>query len=355
MATSVGLGRDVPNPEVPNLELVRPRRVTIVDVAQAAGVSVASASKVMRGTRGVSEEMRSKVRHAVDELGYRPHRMAQGLRGPLKTIGVLLPGIDNPFFSLLLNGAVEVLAERGYEIFISPAGSTAASHHACMESLIDHHMGGLLLVAPRGASSRLEEIAQQIPVVVLGRHGPNQHFDTVAGDDMLGARLVVDHLVNQGHARIGFFASANDDDANLPEHRRLEGYQQAMAAHGLAENIDVLATEWSYEGGTAVAKALFGRGTLPTAILAGPDVTAIGFLNEVWRRNIRVPEDLAVVGYDNSPMSALPPISLSSVDQSGVEMGRIAAQLLLERIEGRTEARHEILPVTLRPRRTSTR
>jgi LacI family transcriptional regulator len=331
----------------------RLRRVTIVDVAHAAGVSVASASKVVRGTEGVSEEMRDKVKRAVGELGYRPHRMAQGLRGALKTIGVLLPGIDSPFFSALIAGAVEVLSESGYEIFISPAGRTAESHYTGMESLIDHRMGGLFLVAPRGDSHRIEEIAQQIPVVVIGRHGPNEHFDAVAGDDALGAKLIVDHLVASGHRQITFFASANDDANDLPEHMRLGGYLTAMKSHELGEAIDVLPTEWSYEGGAVAARELLAREQLPSAVIAGPDVTAMGFLGEAWQHGIHVPEDLAVVGYDNTPMSAWSPISLTSVDQSAREMGRIGAQMLLERIEGRAESRNETLAVTLLPRHTS--
>jgi LacI family transcriptional regulator len=336
-----------------NGENPNPHRVTIVDVAHLAGVSVASASKVVRGTSGVSEEMRVKVNNAVAKLGYRPHRMAQGLRGPLKTIGVLLSGIDSPFFATLMNGAAEVLAQSGYEIFISPAGLTAESHYTAMESLIDHRMGGLLLVAPLGATSRLEGIASQIPTVVIGRHGENARYDTIAGDDALGTQLVVQHLVDSGHRRITFFASQNDDASDLPQHVRLQGYRTAMAAHGLHSAIDVVLTEWSFEGGVAASERLLSRDQLPDAVIAGPDVTALGFLGEAWARGIRTPDDLAVVGYDNIPMSAWPPIALTSVDQSGFEMGRIAAQMLLERIEGRAEFRHETLPVSLVPRRTS--
>jgi LacI family transcriptional regulator len=335
-------------------ETLNGHRVTIVDVARLAGVSVASASKVVRGTSGVSEEMRGKVNNAVAKLGYRPHRMAQGLRGPLKTIGVLLPGgIDSPFFAALSNGAVQVLSQSGYEVFISPAGLTAKSHYTAMESLIDHRMGGLLLVAPLGATSRLEEIASQIPIVVIGRHGENARYDTIAGDDALGTQLIVQHLVDSGHHRITFFASQDEGASDLPQHVRLQGYRTAMAAHGLHNAIDVVTTEWSYEGGAAAAKLLLSRDELPDAVIAGPDVTALGFLGEAWARGIRTPDDLAVVGYDNIPMSAWPPLSLTTVDQSGFEMGRIAAQMLLERIEGRAEVRHETLPVSLVPRRTS--
>ena len=333
----------------------KPRRVTIVDVARAAEVSVASASKVMRDAPRTSEAMRRRVLAKVQELGYRPHRLAQGLRGPLKTIGMLLPDVSNPYFGLLLQGASEVFADAGYEIFISPAGAQAATHLSVMESLIDHLMAGLLLVAPRGTPETLERIAAQVPVVVLGRHGPGRTYDTVAGDDAAGARLVVDHLVEQGHSRITYLANIVDEGPELLETARLDGYVGAMRRHGLEEHIDIVQGEWTDAGGRRLAAELLSRTERPTAVFAGADVAAIGLLGEFWEHGIAIPDDIAVVGYDNSQMSQLRPISLSSVDQSGLEAGRIAARLLLERIEGRTTTKDELLAPSLIVRRTSDR
>lgn len=328
------------------------RRPTIVDVARAAGVSVASASKVTRGAYGVSEQMRSKVMAAVAELQYRPHRLAQAMRGPIKTVGVLLPDIDNPFFALLLRGAADVLEALGYEVFLSWVGETESHHFAAMEALIDHQMDGLLLFAPRGASERLEQIARQVPVVVVGRHEQAGGFDTVSGDDRLGARLVVDHLVEQGHTHIAFIGQSSDD-AGSPESVRLDGYREAMDAHGLGHKVDVLMSGWTVEGGRAAARELLNRSELPTAVHAGADITALSLLSELWHADVPVPERIAVVGYDDSPTAALPPVSLTSVDQAGREMGRTAARFLLERIAGRREARHELLKPSLIVRRTS--
>lgn len=331
----------------------KPRRVTIVDVARAAEVSVASASKVMRNAPGASDEMRGRVLAKVKELGYRPHRLAQGLRSPLKTIGMLLPDIENPYVGLVVRGAKEVLAASGYEIFLSAAGITADAHRSGMESLVDHLMAGLLLLAPRGASEELEAVAAQVPVVVIGRHGPGRGYDTVAGDDAVGATAVVDHLVTQGHSRIAYLANTTDGDPRLLENVRLAGYRSAMIRHGLADRIDIVNGEWTELGGRAATAHFVDRAVRPTAIFAGADAPAIGLLGELWDRGISVPNDIAVVGYDNSRISALKPISLTSVDQSGHEVGRIAARLLLERLEGRKAPRDVLLIPSLVVRATS--
>ncbi len=330
----------------------RARRSTIVDVARAAGVSIASASKVVRGAGG-SPEMYEKVTRAVSELGYRPHRLAQGLRGPIKTIGVLLTDLENPFFNLLINGASEVFEDAGFELFLSPAGTDEASHRAVMESLIDHSMVALLLIAPRGSNADLDSFAREVPIVMLGRHGRGDALDSVSSDDRAGSRLVVDHLADQGHERIAFLANTSGPEPDLPENVRLAGYREAMIARGLDPDRDVVPADWSLEGGRAGGQLLLADRDRPSAVHGGADVAALGVLTEMWDRGLRAPDDLAVVGYDDSPTARLAPVSLSSVDQSGFEMGRRGATLLLERLDGRTTSMHEMTTPALMVRSTS--
>jgi len=331
----------------------RQRRVTIVDVAAAAEVSVASASKVVRDAPGTSPEMRRRVLEKVEELGYRPHRLAQALRAPLKTIGVLVTDIENPFFTMVLKGAAEVFDAVGYDLFVSPAGLTVEAHEKAMESFVDHRMAGLLAIAPRGTDESLDNISTQVPTVVLGRHGTTTSFDTVAGNDARGAQLIVDHLVGEGHERIAFVANVGDDNPLLPENQRLSGYRAAMTAHGL--EADIVYAPWTYDGGATAARSILDRATMPTAVATGTDVVGIRMLSELWDRGLRVPEDIALVGYDNSPAASFAPISLSSVDQHAFEMGRTAARLLLDRINGRTDSRHPVLVPALVVRKSSTR
>lgn len=317
------------------------RRPTIRDVAAHAGVSTASASLVLRKAPGVSDETRQRVEDAMKELGYRPMASARGMRGKTFTLGVLVSDIQNPFFGMLLEGVAAAVADTGYEPLVGPAGSTRQTQSRMLEAMRDRQMDGLVLIAPHLREDDLDDVARQIPTVAVGRHGPADLFDTVAGDDARGSGLIVDHLVERGHRRITYVTHSgpDPDDDRRPEHVRERGYVEAMRAHGLDEFIDVVPAEWSLEGGRRAGALLRGRSEPPTAVHAGADIAAFGLMTELWRGDARRP---ALVGYDNTPTAALPTVGLSSVDQAGFEMGRRAAELLLERLDGRTEPRHVV-------------
>lgn len=331
------------------------RRVTIVDVARHAGVSTASASKVLRNAYGVSEAMRARVQTSMDELGYRPHGPARGMRGKTYTVGVVLSDIDNPFFSLVTDGLSSVIRPRSYELFVSPSGFEVKNQRAVIEAMIDHQMDGLVLIAPLLTVSELEQVATDIPLVVVGHHSASDRFDTVAGDDELGAELVVDHLVGLGHRRIGFVMHApGRSDETRPEAARLRGFERAMDKHGLGAESVVIDAAWSFDGGRRAAPMIDALPHRPTAVHAGADVVAFGMMNELWAGGRSVPEAYSLAGYDNSRTASLGPIRLTTVDQSGHEMGERVGHLLLERLEGRGEARHELLTPTLVVRDTTT-
>lgn len=331
----------------------RARRVTIVDVAHHAGVSVASASKVLREAPGVSESMRRRVRTSMATLEYRPHRPARGMRGNTYTVGMMVSDIENPFFSLLLSGITGVLEKHGYEILLAPGGVTAATQRAMTDAIVDHQMDGVILVSPRASGAELDRLASKIPIVLVGRGSESDMLDSVSGDDELGARLVVDHFVGLGHERIAFLTHHNSaDEPAFPETRRAHGYLSAMADHGLRGQ--VIPGAWSLEGGRAAARLLSTLSPRPTAVHAGADIAAFGMISELWTQR-HVPGDgVALAGYDNSPMSSIGPISLTTIEQSGVEMGARAAQLLLERITGSQTSRHELMTPTLIVRSSST-
>lgn len=325
----------------------RKRRVTIVDVAKHAGVSTASVSKVLRNAYGASESMRERVQAAMDDLGYRPYGPARGMRGRTYTIGVVVSDIENPFFSLITDGLSRVIRPQSYEVFLSPGGFTAKSHKSVIEAMIDHQMDGLVLVAPRLTNAELEQVARDIPLMVVGHHSISEQFDSVAGDDELGAALVVDHLVAQGHRRIAFVMHTDGrSDDTRPESHRLRGFEQAMARHGLTDTATVIEGQWSYEGGRQAAHQVDELIDQPTAVHAGADIVALGMMSELWNQGRSVPGAYALAGYDNSRTASMGPIRLTTVDQSGVEMGERVGSLLLERLDGRDGARHE----TLEPR-----
>lgn len=318
--------------------MTAPRRVTIADVAERASVSTAAVSKVLRRAYGVSPAMDERVRRAIAELGYRPHTAARGMRGQTYTIGMMLPDIRNPFFHEILEGLSKQLDGTDYQVLIGPGGSEAGSQAHIMNSMVDRRMDGLILVAPLGHRRDLEETAKTVPMVVIGRHDRSSDYDAVVDDDLMGAALVVDHLVELGHRRIAHIehkVSGRNHPTTLPQSVRAQGYRQAMARHDLESEIDIVPSTYSEEGGYLAARELLGRAVRPTAIFAGADVAAIGVFNAVYEAGLRVPEDVSIAGYDNTSFAALGPISLTSVDQDGHAIGTNAARLVLERIESK--------------------
>jgi LacI family transcriptional regulator len=331
------------------------RRATIQDVARTAGVSVSAVSKVVRDAYGVSPDMRTRVTAAIDELGYRPHTGARAMRGRSYTVGIVLTEFASPYLPEVAQGAANELESTNFQSILIAAGVKAGGQQRAAEALIDRQVDGLVLIAPWSSNEWLEELGSSMPVVAVGRHGPSNAYDTVSGDDVEGARLVVDHLVGLGHRRIVLTsqpAGGLERPFVLSHTARQDGYEAAMRRHGLEP--DVIVTAYSEQGGYEAARQAFDRRNPPTAIFAGADIAALGVLRAAEERGIRIPEDVSVAGYDNIYMSTIGRVSLTTVDQAGPLTGSISARLLLQRInDGRTQPIHYILPPRLEARSTT--
>ncbi|GAA1656099.1 LacI family DNA-binding transcriptional regulator [Actinoplanes couchii] len=334
-----------------------PRRVTIVDVARHAQVSTTAVSKVLRNAYGASPAMRLKVQQAIDDLGYRPNAAARGLRGQTYTIGVMLPELRNLFFADILDGITAQLGDSVYQVLLAPGCNGEKAEARVIDAMVDRSMDGLILIAPVSAKARLTEVARHTPTVVVGRHGSSTAYDTVTDDDIAGAALVVDHLVGLGHRRIAHIEHHETDRvrlAEMPNTQRANGYRQAMTAHGLEAEIDVASTSYTQAGGYLGAQQLLARPNPPTAIFAGADVVALGAMEAIAEAGLTIPGDISLAGYDNSALAAFGPISLTSVDQDGRQMGADAARLLVDRIGQRDRRTAQItLSPTLVTRRTT--
>src|SRR3954471_11707313 len=153
------------------------RRVTIVDVARHAGVSTTAVSKVLRNAYGTSPAMQTRVRAAIDQLGYRPSAAARGLRGRTYTIGVLIPDVRNPFFAEILDGVAEHLDGTEYQLLMAASCDDEASEARVTDAMIDRTMDGIILIAPVSSRARLNHVAQTVPTVIIGRHGSSPHYD----------------------------------------------------------------------------------------------------------------------------------------------------------------------------------
>ncbi|MEW2289909.1 LacI family DNA-binding transcriptional regulator [Streptomyces sp. NPDC047841] len=325
--------------------------MTITDVARHAGVSVAAVSKVLRNAYGVSPAMREKVQAAIAELGYRPHAAARGLRGRTYTIGVLLDNVRNAFFADILDGIRDELRDSEYTVLIGAAGFDPEEQAKTVRSLVDRQMDGLILIAPGTARDEVLATAASTPTVVIGHHDTADTHDSVVDADDIGAGLVVDHLVGLGHRDIALVSAQGTTKANRwkrpPETVLTEGYLAAMETHGLAGHTRVHHAAYSDEGGFKAGMSLLTAERPPTAVMTGADVAALGIYRAAHELGLRIPDDLSLVGYNNTALAALAPVQLTSVDQAGHTMGATAARMLIERVEGR---RDRAMRTTMTPR-----
>ncbi len=317
------------------------KSATIEDVARSAGVSRAAVSKVIRNAYGVSPEMYAKVQAAIDELGYRPRVAARSMRGASYTLGVEIPSILNQFFPKVINGASEELSGSEYQLIIAPAVPGDVGFKA-IQRLADRQVDGIITVT-KVSSEWLESMARKLPLVAVGTHYKSENFDTILGDDLLGAELAVRHLFDLGHRRIVHITleeARDPSNAAAPHAVRQVGYERTIRELGLTP--EIIWVESDVAAAEAVARELLASADQPVGIFVAHDELALGVLTATADLGLTAAQ-ASVVGYDDIEVAAHPLMSLTSINQSGNQMGAIAVRLLLERIAGRTEPVHEVI------------
>jgi len=320
-------------------------QATILDVAARAGVSKSLVSLVMHDSPSVSEEKRRAVLAAAAALDYRPNAMARSLvQRRTRVLGVMLSDLHNPFFADLLDAVAARAGERGYKAMLNTGNRAPTGEAAAIETLLELRSDGLILAAPRLDAARITEAARSVPVVLVARTIAGARLDCVTNDDPAGAALAVDHLVGLGHRQIAHIDGGTGAGA-LP---RRQGFLRTMRRHRLGTQARTVRGDYTEEGGAKGVVALLARGPRPTAIFAANDLSAIGALDALTRRGLRVPEDISLVGYDNTSLAALRHIDLTTIDQPRAAMGSTAVDLLLERLERRrTAPRRVVMPPAL--------
>ena len=324
---------------------------TMRQVAERAGVSTALVSLVMRDEPNVSDHRRALVLQAADDLGYRPNVLARNLASRrTRTIGVVLNDLHNPFFAEIVDGLQHAAGVGGYRVLIGNGQHSKAGEQEAVETFLQFRVDGLVMAGPTVAVSAMERAASSAAVVVVGRKTRSTKLDTVNSDDVLGARLAVDHLVHLGHRRIAHI----DGGSGAGSASRRKGYVAAMDESGLGEHSMTAAGDFSEAGGSAGAAELLSRSPRPTAIFAANDLSAVGAVDAAEDAGLRVPDDISIVGYDNTALAEMHHMSLTTINQPREDLGRIALELLLQRLDdGRTAAIHHVVAPTLVERSSS--
>jgi DNA-binding LacI/PurR family transcriptional regulator len=327
------------------------KQPTIVDVAERAGVSKSLVSLVMGGSPRVSDRSRTAVLEAARELGYRRNAVARSLvRQRTGVIGCIVSDLHNPFFTDVADGIEDAAVASEYRALLAAGFLDSEREATAVETLLQLRADGLIMLGPLMQIARIKESASSIPVVVVGRGFSAETIDSVRNDDNAGAQAIVDHLVELGHRSIAHIHAGSSAGAR----GRRRGYEAAMQRHGLGDRVRSVRGAYTEVGGVAAMQHLIESGDLPTAVFVANDFAAVGALGAIDKAGLRVPEDMSVVGYDDTSLSRISRIALTTVAQPSAEMGRIAVRLLLERVEeGRSKARHIVLPPRLVVRRTS--
>jgi LacI family transcriptional regulator len=322
-----------------------PSNTTIRDVARLSGVSPMTVSRVINDSERVSPETRRRVEQAISELGYVPSRLARGLsRRRTGTLAVIVPDVANPFFTAIVRAAEEVARRADYHVILCDTRADLGVERGVIEELIAHRVEGAVIapVSDRTATHlrRLAEFG--VPFVLIDRTIPGVDCDVVLGDSSGGARQLVEHLVSLGHRRIGFIVES--DDVSTARDRRA-GYEAALKAAGIALDPALVAhAAPDPSGGSAGMSRLHELEERPTAVFTVNNLVALGAIEAVRAAGLEVPDDVALVCFDDIEYASRLYPFLTAMEQPAQTFGTLGTQLLLERIEGRgPERRHEVV------------
>lgn len=305
--------------------------ITIQDVAKAAGVSVATVSRVLNNHPSVSEKTREKVQRTIDQLNYQPNLLGRNLRrSETKMILVLLQNIANPFYSKIVKGMEDVGYKNGYHIMICNTDSDPIKENAYLKLLKNRLVDGVVFMAPVISDEELTEISKNYCVVQCCEYKEFAGVSSVSIDNEAAAYKATQHLISQGHRRIGLI---NGNSGIISESQREKGYKRALQEAGIEIDSQLIMYDsYGYRGGQRAAKYFLSIDKRPTAIFAVSDIIAIGAIKEIKEKGLSVPKDMAVVGFDDTGIASMYDPPLTTVAQPRYDLGRVTMEIMLERI-----------------------
>jgi LacI family transcriptional regulator len=307
------------------------RTVTIQDVAEAAGVSVSTVSRVLNGKVDVASETQDRILSVIDDLGYTTNLAARSMRSQKKNlVGLIMPDIAYPFAIEVMKGVNQAIAESEFDLLVYTTGDVRKSGRAFHEqkyvSLLTNSISdGVVIVAPVAGEFNIDA-----PIVSIDPLASNPNYPAVHATNYQGALEAMEYLLEMGHRRIGFISGRAELESS---NRRMKGYLEALEKAGIPIDEELIASgDYTTETGVRGTKQLLSLGNPPSAIFASNDQMAIGVFQVAEELGIRIPEDLSVIGFDNIAESKY--MGLTTVDQFISEMGYVATQMLIKLING---------------------
>jgi LacI family transcriptional regulator len=319
--------------------------VTIKDVAQAAGVSITTVSHTINGTRRVSDELKTRVLQAMQELDYRPNVLARSLRvGQTKTTGLIIPDNSNFFFAEIARAIEDIGYQHGYSVILCNSDGKTEKQRRYIQTLADKKVDGVIFISSGETAEDVEYLKDnEIEVVAVDRDLPHMPADVVLLDNELAGYQATRYLIDLGHRRIACISGPS----NLtPSAQRVDGYRRAMQEASLELNpAHQVVGDFQTTGGEAGIARLLGLRPRPSAAFVCNDMMAIGAIRAARCRGVQVPEDLSIVGFDDIALARAMSPALTTMAQPILEIARIATELLIRRMQGEldTAARQRIV------------
>jgi LacI family transcriptional regulator len=305
-------------------------KVTVQQVARRANVSVGTVSNVLNRPEIVAEETRDRVLRVIDELGFVRNESARHLRsGAGRVIGLVIVDLANPFFGDFMRGVEDRANESGYSVIVCSSDEDADREDAYLRVLEERGVTGMLLIPVGPTTSTVERIRARGTAVVRVTHRIDDDECGVGTDDLRGGELAMDHLLALGHERVAYVTSASQI---WPTDQRREGALTAVRKHGRGDDMfhEISVEHLNVAHGRDAGERILGLQPRPTAVICANDLVSLGVLQVMIRHGVRVPDDMAIVGFDDIEFASAAAIPLSSVRQPRRLMGRVATDLLLE-------------------------
>ncbi|MBN2218949.1 MAG: LacI family DNA-binding transcriptional regulator [Kosmotogaceae bacterium] len=304
------------------------------DVARRAGVSVATVSNVISGKKYVSPDLKRVVLDSIEALQYRPSKIARSLKIRKSfLVGLLVPDITNPYFAEIARGVESIALEHDYQMFLCNSDGRNYREEETLVSFLGHGVDGVINVAPRMDEELLADLSNGMPMVILDRHLKieNPLIDVVYTNNFKGSAQLARHLLDKGHKRFACISGPKDVPSAV---RRLQGFCSELEKNGInGKNLKIYFGGFKYEDGFKIMKQYILKLKIrPTAVFAGNDMMAWGAIEAAKQHGLKIPEDIAIAGFDNVLYSSLVIPAMTTVDQPKYEAGRTAMKLLLEKI-----------------------
>ena len=315
---------------------------TIQDVAKAAGVSVATVSRVINNSTSVSAETRELVLNAVKRLDYRPNLLGRNLRRTeTRLVLVLLPNISNPFYSRLVKGIEDVGHKNGYNVMLCNTDSEPGREKVYLDLLNNRLADGVIFMAPSLSREELTDTGERFPVVQCCEYKEGARVSHVSIDNFAASQKAVKHLLALGHRRIGLISCDNDYLSTI---HRETGYRQALLDAGVRPEPGLeIDGDYSFKSGLRAAGQLLSLKERPTAVFCISDLMAAGAIRAAKERGLKVPGDFAVVGFDNISLAYMCDPMLTTVSQPKYDLGCTAMELLLRQIRGEMKEPQDLI------------